>query len=67
MRPTVAVTTNYDQGYEMALAPLIGNTKPAVMPWKRPSGPAAPGSQNPHGPERRQLAGMPVPGHRPGG
>jgi hypothetical protein len=40
LRPAVAVTTNYDRGYELALKHVLGDA-PAVMPWDPPTGAGA--------------------------
>lgn len=40
LRPAVAVTTNYDRGYELALKHVLGEA-PAVMPWDPPTGAGA--------------------------
>lgn len=37
LRPAVAVTTNYDRGYELALQHVLGSP-PAVLPWDPPVG-----------------------------
>jgi hypothetical protein len=34
LRPAVAITTNYDRGYENAVVSMGGN--PAVLPWQQP-------------------------------
>lgn len=49
LRPTVAVTTNYDRGYELALTHVIGDGGPAIMPWHPPLGAAAPRVLKLHG------------------
>ena len=49
LRPTVAVTTNYDRGYELALSHVLGPPGPAVMPWGHPEGAAAPRVLKLHG------------------
>lgn len=41
MRLSVAITTNYDQGYELAIEGM-GSGEPAVLPWDRASAKAGP-------------------------
>ncbi|MGV1005785.1 MAG: SIR2 family NAD-dependent protein deacylase [Candidatus Nanopelagicales bacterium] len=49
LRPTVAITTNYDQGYELAISHVIREPSTAVLPWNWPESPAAPRLLKLHG------------------
>ena len=48
-RPVVAVTTNYDEGYELALRHVVGDEELAVLPWYQPASAGSPRVLKIHG------------------
>lgn len=49
LRPVVAVTTNYDRGYELAMAQVVGADGVSVLPWEPPARVTAPRVLKLHG------------------
>ncbi|MGB8019814.1 MAG: SIR2 family protein [Candidatus Nanopelagicales bacterium] len=49
LRPAVGVTTNYDRGYELALAHVVGGSTPPMLPWTWPDRPGVPRVLKLHG------------------